>query len=73
MRLNSGTKTDMTTPRLWPTDMKNHRDRAAELLVSVERDLDQFVDESPEIARAMIKVQKALRHLEKAGAQTRPE
>ena len=63
----------MTTPRLWPTDMKDHRDRAAELLVSVERDLDQFVDESPEIARAMIKVQKALRHLEKAGAQTRPE
>ncbi len=63
----------MTTPRLWPTDMKDHRDRAAELLVSVERDLDQFVEESPEIARAMITVQKALRHLEKAGAQTRPE
>lgn len=73
MRPNSGAKKDVTSPRLWPTEMKEHRDRAAELLVSVERDLDEFVEDSPEIARAMIKVQKALRHLEKAGAQTRPE
>jgi hypothetical protein len=73
MRNESGEKKAMTQPRDWPTQAKEHIDRAAELLVSIERDVDELIGSVPELAQTMIKVQKALRHLEKAGAQTRPE
>ena len=68
----------MTTPRPWPNEAKEARDRAAEELAASLRDLQPVLDgQFPEnyrliVARAMVHNQAALRHLESVGAQTRP-
>jgi hypothetical protein len=68
----------MTTPRPWPNEAKEARDRAAEELAASLRDLQPVLDgQFPEnyrllVLRAMVHNQAALRHLEAVGAPTRP-
>lgn len=68
-------------PREWPNVARRARDEAAEALVEAANQLDPLVlsdktfTETERLrrqARALAMVQKALRHLEAVGAQTRP-
>ena len=72
----------MTKPREWPNRAKEARDRAAEELQRAVRELSPVITrelrfEKTEVVRrqavALLSVQKALRHLESVGAQTRPD
>ena len=72
----------MTEPKRWPTNAKEHRDRAAEELQAAVRLLKPLVvgalclDRTGTINRqsaALAHVQTALRHLEQAGAPTKPD
>ena len=68
----------MTDPRPWPNSAKEDRDRAAEEIAASNRELRPLIDEpAPKdlnlrVARAIVHNQEALRHLEAAGAPTRP-
>lgn len=72
---------DVTKSREWPNNAAWARDRAAEELESAVRMLQPLVRgerfDSTEtlrrVAGALDGMQTALRHLERAGAQTRPE
>ncbi len=71
----------MVKPREWPNHAKSARDRAAEELQQAERMLRPLVegiqfDQTETLRRqamALRCILIALRHLENAGAQTRPE
>lgn len=74
----------MTAPRDWPNNQRIYRDRAAEETAAAERALrkllsrvqaGQFTRHGLEIdlLAASNHLLTALRHLEKAGAQTEPE
>lgn len=69
----------MTRARDWPNGAKETRDRSAEeiarALNAIEPLLDREVTESDKLRRlavAVTSMQRALRLLERAGAQTRP-
>lgn len=68
-----------TTPRAWPNNAREARDRSAELAADGLRALtpllsDQFTrdEEIRRIGRAVNALQNILRFLEREGAQTRP-
>jgi hypothetical protein len=72
----------MTKALRWPNVMKNHRDRAAQDLQKAERLLMPLVVQEVELDRtaiirrqaaALALIQTALRHLEQAGAPTKPD
>ena len=65
-------------PKDWPYIAKANRDDAAEEIAAALRQVVPLVDhqQDPQDLRCMSRIiyhlQNALRHLEKAGAQTRP-
>ena len=72
----------MTKHRLWPNVMREHRDRAAEELQAAVRLLMPLVTAEIQLDRtgtinrqaaALAHLQTALRHLEQAGAPTKPD
>jgi hypothetical protein len=71
----------VTTPRAWPNNARESRDRAAEELQQAARALRPLVlgqrfDSTETLRRqavALDAVLTALRHLESVGAQTRPD
>lgn len=74
----------MTTPREWPNNQRQYRDRAAEETAAAERQLRRLLDrvQSGQYTRHGLEIDlltinthllNSLRHLEKAGAQTEPE
>jgi len=74
----------MTNERLWPNNQKHRRDRAAEGIADSLKKIDKllarvecgdFTRHGLQIDLLTIKdrLNTALRHLEKAGAQTEPD
>ena len=69
-----------TRERLWPDNMKNYRDQAAERINRAGETLDTLIYKPPEdlkdailiVARARIELVNANRFLERAGAPTLP-
>lgn len=74
----------MTTPREWPNNQRQYRDRAAEEAQAAERILRKLLNrvQTGQYTRHGLEIDlltinrhllNGLRHLEKAGAQTEPE
>lgn len=74
----------MSTPREWPNNMRHYRDRAAEETAVANQQLKKLLArvQRGEFTRHGLEIDllstcnhllEALRHLEKAGAQTEPE